>query len=403
MWYPEPRRCLRQRDKRKGCNDDRTVLVLEGAVERTVIRSGLSARLSDAQTGIMRWADVFDRDISNLLAVEDEIAEKIVEAVAPRTAPKMDSFERATPSLSPSFTSVTSVRSTTSRRGGRSQSCVQSSRYRQSRSSSRCLHRLSRRCLRPTQCFRSTLRMRAIPFVGLLLLRRTRRFPAMARWPTHTRRAQLHMMRAGTGRQRPPTFDARSQLTHGTRRRISGTASICDNRKPERCREGASYGDTARSNVGDHGRIARVCSGACRKGPEAVIQAQTAVAMDPSFATHHMYGALLIYSGNPKVHCAARRGAPAESGFSNRARLVGTGSGFCGRDAAGQTRCAGLSRRRRGTAVNPQLPGSDRLGDVDGGFAALQRALELHDPFFNSDPLTSPPFNKVRNDPGLLR
>ena len=35
----------------------------------------VSARISDAQTGIMRWADVFDRDISNLLAVEDEIAE----------------------------------------------------------------------------------------------------------------------------------------------------------------------------------------------------------------------------------------------------------------------------------------------------------------------------------------
>jgi adenylate cyclase len=81
--------------------NNQNVLVLEGAVEKNGNTIRVTARLSDAQTGIMRWADVFDRDVNNLLAVEDEIAKKIVEAVAPRTAPKLDSFDRVTASLTP--------------------------------------------------------------------------------------------------------------------------------------------------------------------------------------------------------------------------------------------------------------------------------------------------------------
>ena len=80
---------------------NQNVLVLEGAVEKNGNTIRVTARWSDAQTGIMRWADVFDRDVNNLLAVEDEIAEKIVEAVAPRTAPKLDSFDRVTATLTP--------------------------------------------------------------------------------------------------------------------------------------------------------------------------------------------------------------------------------------------------------------------------------------------------------------
>ena len=89
------------RNERGAVQDNRNVLVLEGAVERNGKTMRVTARLSDAKTGIMRWADVFDRDVSNLLSVEDEIAERIVEAVAPRTAPRLDSFERVRVTLSP--------------------------------------------------------------------------------------------------------------------------------------------------------------------------------------------------------------------------------------------------------------------------------------------------------------
>lgn len=41
------------------------------------------------------------------------------------------------------------------------------------------------------------------------------------------------------------------------------------------------------------------------------------------------------------------------------------------------------------------------MGNIDGGVAALQRAVTLHDPFFNSEPLTSPPFGRLKNDPRL--
>jgi len=39
------------------------------------------------------------------------------------------------------------------------------------------------------------------------------------------------------------------------------------------------------------------------------------------------------------------------------------------------------------------------LGDVDGAFTALGYAVKLHDPFFVSEPLSSPPFGRLRSDP----
>jgi TolB-like protein len=61
-------------------------LVLEGTVERVGNRLRVTARLSSTADDVMQWADVYDRDVKDVFAVEDDIAESIVSAVKPMTS-----------------------------------------------------------------------------------------------------------------------------------------------------------------------------------------------------------------------------------------------------------------------------------------------------------------------------
>ena len=63
-------------------------LVLEGTVERIGNRLRVTARLSNTADDVMQWADVYDRDVKDIFAVEDDIADAIVAAVTPMTGPK---------------------------------------------------------------------------------------------------------------------------------------------------------------------------------------------------------------------------------------------------------------------------------------------------------------------------
>ena len=58
-------------------------LVLEGTVERVGNRLRVTARLSSTEDDVMQWADVYDRDVKDIFAVEDEIADAIVASVSP--------------------------------------------------------------------------------------------------------------------------------------------------------------------------------------------------------------------------------------------------------------------------------------------------------------------------------
>jgi TolB-like protein len=58
-------------------------LVLEGTVERIGNRLRVTARLSSTDDDVMRWADVYDRDVKDIFSVEDEIASAIAASVTP--------------------------------------------------------------------------------------------------------------------------------------------------------------------------------------------------------------------------------------------------------------------------------------------------------------------------------
>jgi TolB-like protein len=56
-------------------------LLLEGTVQREGSKLRVTARLSNASDGVMRWADVYDRDGRDLFKVTDDIAAAIVASI----------------------------------------------------------------------------------------------------------------------------------------------------------------------------------------------------------------------------------------------------------------------------------------------------------------------------------
>src|SRR3954466_10118402 len=87
-----PRSVKRARDTASTANVDAR-MVLEGTVERVGNRLRVTARLSSTADDVMQWADVYDRDVKDIFAVEDEIATAIAASVSPMAGSQKDSTE----------------------------------------------------------------------------------------------------------------------------------------------------------------------------------------------------------------------------------------------------------------------------------------------------------------------
>jgi adenylate cyclase len=59
--------------------------LLEGSVRKAANRVRVTAQLIDGETGAHLWAAKYDRDLDDIFAVQDEITQAIVSAVAPET------------------------------------------------------------------------------------------------------------------------------------------------------------------------------------------------------------------------------------------------------------------------------------------------------------------------------
>lgn len=55
--------------------------VLEGSVQRAADRVRVSAQLTDARTGFQLWSDRYDRDLSDIFALQSEISQEILTAL----------------------------------------------------------------------------------------------------------------------------------------------------------------------------------------------------------------------------------------------------------------------------------------------------------------------------------
>ena len=61
--------------------------VLEGSIRRVGNRVRITAQLIDAETGGHLWADRFDRELSDIFAVQDEVTRRIVDALKIKLSP----------------------------------------------------------------------------------------------------------------------------------------------------------------------------------------------------------------------------------------------------------------------------------------------------------------------------
>jgi adenylate cyclase len=70
-------------DVRKVARELGVRYVVEGSVRRSISRVRVTAELIDAEVGNHIWAERYDRDISEIFAVQDDITEAVVSAIVP--------------------------------------------------------------------------------------------------------------------------------------------------------------------------------------------------------------------------------------------------------------------------------------------------------------------------------
>jgi adenylate cyclase len=58
--------------------------VLEGSVRKSGSRIRITAQLVDALSGVHHWAERYDRDVTDIFALQDEIVQQVVGAIEPR-------------------------------------------------------------------------------------------------------------------------------------------------------------------------------------------------------------------------------------------------------------------------------------------------------------------------------
>ena len=68
--------------------------VLEGSVRRSENRVRITAQLIDAESGFHLWSEEYDRDITDIFLVQEELAQSIVAALLPRLGADTDELYR---------------------------------------------------------------------------------------------------------------------------------------------------------------------------------------------------------------------------------------------------------------------------------------------------------------------
>ena len=77
--------------------------VVEGSVRQSGSRVRVSVRLIDTTDGVQRWSNSYERDISDVLAVQEEIAVNLVSALQVEVAPEVITILRAPPASTEAY------------------------------------------------------------------------------------------------------------------------------------------------------------------------------------------------------------------------------------------------------------------------------------------------------------
>jgi len=76
-------------------------VVLEGSVRRSGNRVRIAAQLIDAQKDVHLWADSYDRDLSDILAIQGDVAAKIASALKAALTPREKEVLKNAPAVNP--------------------------------------------------------------------------------------------------------------------------------------------------------------------------------------------------------------------------------------------------------------------------------------------------------------
>ncbi|WP_297769235.1 adenylate/guanylate cyclase domain-containing protein [uncultured Roseovarius sp.] len=90
----------RPQDMRQIAQDMRVRYVVQGAVRRAGSRLRVTAQLIEAETGHQIWSDRYDRDMSDLFALQDDITRCIVTGLTPEIGAHERAMSRAKPTES---------------------------------------------------------------------------------------------------------------------------------------------------------------------------------------------------------------------------------------------------------------------------------------------------------------
>jgi serine/threonine protein kinase/tetratricopeptide (TPR) repeat protein len=378
---------------------------LEGTVQRDGNRLRVTARLVGVNDGVMHWSDMYERDATDLLTVQDELARVITGAVG--VAIGNDVVEPAVASAAP-----------VSGAEGKAYDLYLRGRFQLGRRSAASVKKAMEYFEQAidTDPNLATAHSGLADALGMLpLYTDAAAEPALASALRSADRAieldstlaeayaSRGVLHGRTWRWAEAERDFRRAIALNPRyapayQRL-GELYIVTSRLPEAMRalERAAQLDPASPVVVGSLALAQGLSG---RTVESISSAERAVSYDSTMlATRFLLGAARLYARQPAAAVAPLEAAVRiDPNSRTTLGLLGYAYG-----AAGDV--TGAQRIRARLESMPAAPGTDvalarialALGDTNGALDRLERAARARDPFFSTESATSPVFDALRS------
>jgi serine/threonine-protein kinase len=388
---------------------------LEGTVQRDGNRLRVTARLVGVSDGIMHWSDMYERDATDLLTVQEELARVITGAVGTAIG---NEVADTTPPAPPTPSNAAR---------GRAYDLYLRGRFQLGRRGSGPLKKAIGYFEEAIEKDPNLAAAHSglADALGLLpLYTDAPAEPALASALRSADRAialdstfaeayaSRGVLHGRTWRWSEAERDLRRAIaldpTYAPAHQWLGELFVVTGRLPEATRslERAAQLDPASPVAVGSLALALGLSG---RTAESLASAERAVSYDSSlFATRLMLGGTRLYARQPAAAIAPLEAAVQLDPSSRTALgLLGFAYGASGDAIAAQ-------RMRARIESMPAVPGTDvalarialSLGDVTGALDRLERAARARDPFFSTESATSPVFDGLRTSPryaALLR
>ena len=379
---------------------------LEGTVQRDGNRLRVTARLVGVNDGVMHWSDMYERDATDLLTVQDELARAITGAVGVAIG-----NEAAEPVVAAASTPASGAE-------GKAYDLYLRGRFQLGRRSAVSVKKAIdyfEQAIEKDPTLAAAHSGLADALGLLPLYTDAAAEPALASALRSADRAialdstlaeayaSRGVLHGRTWRWAEAERDFRRAIAlnplYAPAHQWLGELYVVTSRLPEATRalERAAQLDPASPVV--VGSLA-LALGLAGRTTESVASAERAVSYDSTLlVTRFMLGAARLYARQPAAAVAPLEAAVRIDPISR------TALGLLGYAYAGAGNVAEAHRTRARIESMPAAPGTDvalarialALGDTNGALDRLERAARARDPFFSTESATSPVFDSLRS------